>query len=126
MKFYEENPENPSGLTVIKKFGTWNKALEKAGLKNIKCSKCGNLAIDHFQGEDLCENCLNPEMPKQRAEDFANIRSVLGLIENFGESLEGRSKENFVEINKKLTKKLGKYNFQETWAKEETKIEYNR
>ena len=126
-KFYEKNPENPSCLTIIKKFETWNEALKKAGLlKNKKCSKCGETAIDYFQGEDLCETCLNPKFPEQHAEDFAQLKSPLGLTENFGESLEGRSKENFIETNKKLTKKLGKHNFQETWAKEETKIKYER
>lgn len=48
--------------------------------KNEICEKCGEQAIDKFQGQYICADCLNPEMELSEDERISIIFRRKGVI----------------------------------------------
>jgi len=69
-----------------------------------KCVNCGRRACVKFEGEYICENCLNPEMPPLKIDDFFEMKSMLGMDELLDETSAGRHYSNL--MLRKLTRKM--------------------
>jgi hypothetical protein len=57
-------------------FERYEKRIQR--LKQI-CMQCGRRASVKFKSDFLCDECLNPEMPPLKIEDFVTTRCMLGM-----------------------------------------------